>query len=526
MIAVVIAIGALAVGAAWAVSSPVGSSPDDDYHLASIWCPPPIETSGCTVTTDDKGKPVAVVPYSVSLQSMCFRFDADTSAACPEGTSPTGTSRFDVGSYPGGFYHVMHLFTSSTNPVRSVLVMRLVNVLVAVMLGFGVWAFGGRAVGRLMAYAVLGSFVPLGLFVIPSTNPSSWAVTGVATAFLGLMGLAAAVRRTEAIGSGVLAVIGAVLAGNARTDAGPYLCMIAVAAVIAVWGRYRSSPLKLIGPAVVAIAGAVTFLRGTMVSGFTREGMAAAEGYDTSTRVWSELLVENLEKLPGLISGSYGTWHLGWLDTPMPTGVWVPTLMVAGGLCLAGLREMSISKFLALGLAAGMLVAVPLYLLMGAKLRVGEVVQPRYLLPLLPVVVGLCAVGVRRRPPVGITPVQAAVVWAAMVGAQAVALMTELRRYVTGYDGPQVVGEKVEWWWHGLPGPFTVWLVGSIAFAIAAFGIVVASLPIKRRSVRSEPSRAGEPGRAVAAAEPDIGPSAGTSVVSPPSGPSSATGPD
>ena len=29
-------------GVAWAVSSPIGASPDDDYHLGSIWCTPPL----------------------------------------------------------------------------------------------------------------------------------------------------------------------------------------------------------------------------------------------------------------------------------------------------------------------------------------------------------------------------------------------------------------------------------------------------------------------------------------------------
>ena len=35
-----------ALGVAWAVSSPVGASPDDDYHLGSIWCTPPLSESG------------------------------------------------------------------------------------------------------------------------------------------------------------------------------------------------------------------------------------------------------------------------------------------------------------------------------------------------------------------------------------------------------------------------------------------------------------------------------------------------
>ena len=34
------------VGLAWAVAAPLGASPDDDYHLGSIWWPPPLAESG------------------------------------------------------------------------------------------------------------------------------------------------------------------------------------------------------------------------------------------------------------------------------------------------------------------------------------------------------------------------------------------------------------------------------------------------------------------------------------------------
>lgn len=32
----------LLTGLGWAVSSPVESSPDEDFHLGSIWCPRPV----------------------------------------------------------------------------------------------------------------------------------------------------------------------------------------------------------------------------------------------------------------------------------------------------------------------------------------------------------------------------------------------------------------------------------------------------------------------------------------------------
>ena len=35
---VVVTLAAIVCGAMWALSSPPGSSPDDNYHQATIWC--------------------------------------------------------------------------------------------------------------------------------------------------------------------------------------------------------------------------------------------------------------------------------------------------------------------------------------------------------------------------------------------------------------------------------------------------------------------------------------------------------
>ena len=50
--AILFALGYFLFGTAWAWSSAIGSSPDDDYHLASAWCPPPLDSSGCTIGFD------------------------------------------------------------------------------------------------------------------------------------------------------------------------------------------------------------------------------------------------------------------------------------------------------------------------------------------------------------------------------------------------------------------------------------------------------------------------------------------
>lgn len=74
-------VGFLIAGWVWALSSAVGSAPDDDYHMASIWCPTPLESSGCLVEYNDLGQPVVKVPTLIAL-AVCYQFDPDASGEC------------------------------------------------------------------------------------------------------------------------------------------------------------------------------------------------------------------------------------------------------------------------------------------------------------------------------------------------------------------------------------------------------------------------------------------------------------
>ena len=38
VVATLVGVTMFVTGATWALSSPAGSSPDDDFHLPSIWC--------------------------------------------------------------------------------------------------------------------------------------------------------------------------------------------------------------------------------------------------------------------------------------------------------------------------------------------------------------------------------------------------------------------------------------------------------------------------------------------------------
>jgi len=94
-------VAALVMGLGWALSSPVASGPDDDYHLGSIWCPRPVGES-CSLRIVD-GEEQVEVPRGVSpLAMQCFVKQKDAPAACGQVDAQTvvASPRYDTGNLP------------------------------------------------------------------------------------------------------------------------------------------------------------------------------------------------------------------------------------------------------------------------------------------------------------------------------------------------------------------------------------------------------------------------------------------
>ena len=111
------------VGLAWAVASPLGASPDDDYHLGSIWCPPPLADSGCTTGYTERGTFGPVVPESIAATRVaCYAFHGNESAVCALNNSDERTmvtDRWDDGNYPWGYYQFHHHFIGHNAAARA-----------------------------------------------------------------------------------------------------------------------------------------------------------------------------------------------------------------------------------------------------------------------------------------------------------------------------------------------------------------------------------------------------------------------
>ena len=175
--------------AAWAFASPIGAAPDDDYHLTSIWC-----ADGGSDQCLPGSAPDTRIVTSGLRDVSCYARNAESSAACQDSlplTSPkdlqeTRRGNF-YGEYPPVYYATMRIF-AGPDLQFSALVMRLLNAALFVGLASALAALLPAARRRTLLWGWLATLVPLGMFLIPSNNPSGWAVMGVGTAFLALLG--------------------------------------------------------------------------------------------------------------------------------------------------------------------------------------------------------------------------------------------------------------------------------------------------------------------------------------------------
>ena len=471
LFALVSAIGFFVTGIVWSIASPVGSSPDDDYHMASIWCPPPIETSGCRTGWDADGM-LGVFVDPMVRDGWCFAFHAENSASCQTDIS-TGdevlTTRVDRGGYPPWYYRFMGM-AAGEDVTRSVLVMRMFNVAAAIGLLGALVTMAPAAAGRAMVIALVGSLVPLGVFLIASVNPSSWAITGVAALALALYTLLQAqTRRTIGVSSAMVVVAAAMAAGS-RGDAAIYVVVVVLAVSVLHGFQSYARWSRIPAPAAAVAMGVASYL----ASGHA-DVLDKAPAMESASP--AAVLLSNVLYFPDFLLRLFS--NLGWLDTIMPAIVRVNAGVAAAGLLVIGLGVLSRRKLLALGLVGVALVALPLAVAQRDLylLSAGDYPQPRYVLPLLPVLLFLALVPTPDRI-VGITPVQRIFFYGLIVVAHSVALLTNFRRYVSGV-GNDASFLDVQWWWDLVIGPYAVWALGSAAFAVAALAIFA--------GVRSDP---------------------------------------
>ncbi|WP_281640677.1 DUF2142 domain-containing protein [Aurantimicrobium minutum] len=486
----------------WAFSSPVGSSPDENFHLASTWCASG-ESSGLCEST---GQPNSrLVPWQL-VESSCFAFEPEESATCQnhkpnwiiEGLAVSTHGNFQD-NYPPVFYSVMHLFVSNSIEL-SVLLMRLFNSLLFCLVVAATWFLISSSKRKVLFWMWAGTLIPLGMFLIPSVNPSSWAIISVGSSWLVLDAFFNQFGRKKIL-AGVLFAVLVVMAAGSRGDAAVYVCLSSLVVILLNFKNLLSRKLDILLPVAMGGVAAAFFFSSSQATVASTGLYSGGEVPVWSTSEKLNLLLANAIQVPALWAGVFGMTsigapavsigNLGWLDTQMPMIVWLPALAVFITLGYMGISKLSKPKLFSLAFVLFTLSALPLYVLQKSYATVGAEVQPRYLLPLIIVFLGIALL-----PPhdgeiaLFRNKTQLVILVSSLVIANFVALHFVMRRFITGIDlhSPNL-NAGIEWWWSGLTvQPMTVWLLATVFFAISviAGSVAVGSKKIREQKVKTD----------------------------------------
>jgi len=476
---------------AWIFASPVGSSPDDDFHLASIWCAEGDRSFACEAGDSSASR---TVPNAVANGQLCYARDPDISAACQthllDGSSVpnTVTERGSfLNNYPPVFYAVMGLLVTP-NVAVSVILMRLLTALIFCAIAVGLFVALPRHRRAPLIWGWALTVVPLGMFLIASNNPSSWAIIGLGSGWISLLGYLESRGRRKAVLGGILA-LSVVMASGARADAAVYSVIAMGIVVLLTFRRERAYLIQLLLPAALAIVAFLFFItsqQSTVVSVGLRGDTGISGGAaPTAAHGLLSLVAYNLLNLPSLWSGVFGGWGLGWLDTAMPAIVTAAGIIAFLVATAVGVGREWMRKIIAVCVLILAIWLIPVYVLVQGGQHVGDTVQPRYVLPLMVVLAGVAMLtdvgrGIRWGR------FQLIVIGLALALSNAIALQTNIRRYVTGVDeqGWNLDAGR-EWWWHVPFTPMFDWIVGSLAFALLMFVLGRAALRASREGAES-----------------------------------------
>ncbi|MGV1034563.1 MAG: DUF2142 domain-containing protein [Microbacteriaceae bacterium] len=457
----------MALGA-WALASPVGASPDEDHHLVSIWCAAGGFPGLCESTGNDQTRLVS----PALIESACFAHNPEVSAVCQDDNGVFTSSELVVsgrgnfaGGYPGGFFSVMRVF--ATADVQSAVVtMRLFNAAVFCSLLAGLTLLSRRSISQVILASAAITVVPLGLFLIPSINPSSWAISAVFAGFFGayeMFHLSGARRYVL----GAIAVLGIMIAATARYDALIYtITAVAVAIFLSIRLRLNKRVVFVSLAALSAL-----FIMFLSLGGFSLvSALVNSAGMGGHAEV-SPLTVflNNITTLPELFAGFSGEMGLGWLDTAMPFSTWFIATCLLWGVLFSRLGYLTARALVATGGVALALVAIPLIVLQVSNATVGQNVQSRYIFPLLLLLV-FTILTESHRPALPFASSQKLLIVAGLTLSQFLAIFFNMRRYISVAPSQVTANLNVAaadgWWWNAGPSPMTVLFASLVGFSL------------------------------------------------------------
>ena len=392
----------------------------------------------------------------------------------------------------------------------SVQAMRIANVLLASLLLFATLMVVPASVARAVAVSWGVGVIPVGIFFIASTNPSSWTITGIGLLWALVLAAARSTKsRKRLVTQLALAVVAVALILLSRREGGWYLAVSALAVMILILGQRRAAkPKVLLATAVLLVLGAVAMVATWGRVLFSKLNLPGAQTATDHPNPLVKTLLEVPSFFVALLGGqepaviisnsgvkqgqagyfptglSYG---IGWTEFALPSLVGVMMLVSLVVAVTVGFNRYSGSRVFAF---AVVLISIPVFILGSRVLTIsagGGLMQPRYAVPILIPLVGIAVLN-----PSTVTVLfnrfQAVTVGIALVLAGSVAWLATASRYAVGPEAAFTnFGQTADWWWPTGPSRL-VWFLIIIVLTSAWAFVTIGKFGASRITTKVESS--------------------------------------
>lgn len=467
---------------AWAVASPVGSSPDEDFHQTMLYC-----TAGKTDQCFTNGE----------RYGHCFSMRPTVSGDCnnyKKLTTPKATQVDEERTMPL-YYKFMKKFVGETLG-ETTLSVRIANGFIAIFIAVLSVTLTSPKYRNIFIYTLIICSVPVGMFFISSINPTSWSIILVAASIGPMFSLCLNLlnknhKTHAAINEHYVNILRFIFLWIVITlGVGSRFETMMWFPIVAIFGILSNISLDKFHKPKSREFFIWTFLL-LLTAFMLRFAFVSKVHEDIGTGL--TLLADNfltwrtveksLNTLLGVLAltGIPGA-ELGTHDVPMPSIVSFLTSVVIGGTIIFGLSRSSrrhVVVFFTLILMVWGITAV-LWSMVS-----WDVHQPRYFIPVLYLIVFLSLTGVGEPSFSKEKRVWAQIMICTFVAYSLALLSTELRflhgltyqmtRYPLGKEAIDINPARLfeslhpEWWLADLSflNPFSVWMLGSLCFLTA-----------------------------------------------------------
>lgn len=338
----------------WAISSPVGSSPDESTHLTSAWCYKNFKNSECSH-----------VPKEIYNAGKCFIYDSEEVATCQKGVKgfedPTSVN-------PPTIYIKFLSILMGDNLSLSVISMRLANALL-ISIFFVIFFYAiSKDKRNILVYSFLVTSLPLGFYLIPSISTSSWLII--------LFSILIPLLITYKDGNYnsikyILLILLILIINNSRRET-----LVLVGGTLLASGIYLLTVNKLFNTRKILMFFTLSILNFLFF-------LLLWNNTDLiKFRLEKISLFETLSRYQSLLIGNFGGWGLGSLEVSQPGLVFVLNFMIILALLFLSLKSQNLYFQASIFFNFLFISVLTIFTLYNSNLRVGEWVQPRYILPL------------------------------------------------------------------------------------------------------------------------------------------------